>query len=194
MTQPVAHIDGVDCPFGAEISVALHARGVAIAAMKTSENNDILIVNRPVSVTQLRFDAVTDADFDAAMSDMLYDVVEIVQSAVPRLLAGGRIVLVGSRGHLGAWGGVHLMAASAALAGMMRTMALELASSGPAGKGIAVNLVAAGFVGSTWDTPGSRRQVANAVGFLAEPDTGLIGETVIVDGGRSLRMSESRRQ
>ena len=189
MTAPVAYIVGLERPFGTEISVALTGRGVRIADNDAETRLDIVVVNRPVTATQLRFDAVTAADFDTAMSDMLYDVVETVQSLLPHLSAGSRIVLVGSRGHLGAWGGAHLMAASAALAGMMRTMALELA-----GNGIAVNLAAAGFIGTPWDTPAARRQVANAVCLLAEADTGLVGETVIVDGGRSLRMSESRRQ
>ena len=81
------------------------------------------------------------------------------------------------------------MAASAAMAGMTRSMALELAVDG-----ISVNHVAAGFAGAPWDTPESRRCVANTVCYLAAPDTGLVGETLIVDGGRSLRMSESRRR
>jgi 3-oxoacyl-[acyl-carrier protein] reductase len=170
MIAPFAHIIGIDRPFGSEISNALQHRGVSLAETDANGHLDILVVNRPVIATQLRFDAVTDADFDAAMTDSLYDVVDAVQSALPRLPSGSRIVLVGARGHLGAWGGVHLMAASAALAGMMRTMALELS-----GKGIAVNLVAAGFVGTPWDTPATRRQVANAVALLAEVDTGLVG-------------------
>lgn len=189
MTTPIAHIVGQERPFGVEIATALVTRGVALSAGLSTGHIDILVINRPVTVTQLRFGDVTDADFDAAMGDGLYDVVEAVQAALPTLAPGSRIVLVSARGHLGAWGGVHLMAASAALAGVMRTMALELV-----GRNIAVNLVAAGFIGTAWDTPAARRQVANAVCLLAEPDTGLVGETLIVDGGRSLRMSESRRQ
>jgi NAD(P)-dependent dehydrogenase (short-subunit alcohol dehydrogenase family) len=189
MTTPRAQIHGQDRPFGNEIHAALIARGTRIAADSAVERFDILVINRPVETSLTRFDAVTDADFDDAMADMLYGVVEIVQASLSQLRSGGRIVLVGSRGHLGAWGGVHRMAASAALAGLMRTMALELAA-----RDIAVNLVAAGFVGTAWDTPASRRQVANAVCLLAEADTGLVGETIIVDGGRSLRMSESKSQ
>ena len=189
MMASAAHVFGLDRPFGAEINAALNARGIRHAEVGATEPIDILVINRPVIASLLHFADVTDADFDAAMSDMLYDVVEIVQTSLPRVPPGSRIVLVGSRGYLGARGGVHLMAASSALAGLMRTMALELA-----GQGIAVNLVAAGFVGTPWDTPASRRQVANAVCMLAEADTGLVGETVIVDGGRSLRMSESRSQ
>ncbi len=188
MTNTVVHIDGLDRPFGADIAHAMKDRGAAVAEAGAHGPIEVLVVNRPVIATSLRFDAVTDEDFDAAMTDSLYDVVALVQSELPRLSPGSRIVLVGARGHLGAWGGVHLMAASAAVAGVMRTMALELA-----GKEIAVNLVAAGFIGTPWDTPAARQQVGNAVCLLAEANTGLVGETVIVDGGRSLRMSESRR-
>ncbi len=189
MTTQIAHIVGVERPFGTEIAEALEGRGVTLADGDTAPHIDVLVVNRPVVITQLTFADLTDADFDAAMNDLLYSVVQTVQSALPRLSAGSRVVLVGSRGHLGAWGGAHLMAASAALAGVMRTMALELA-----GNGLSVNLVAAGFIGTPWDTPASRQHVANAVCMLAEANTGLVGEIIIVDGGRSLRMSESRRQ
>ncbi len=180
---------GRDRPFGIEIAAAFMTRGNLHADRTGTEPIDILVINRPVTASSLRFDAVTDVDFEAAMTDMVYDIVDIVQASLPRLASGSRVVLVGSRGFLGAWGGVHLMAASAALAGLARTMALELAE-----RGIAVNLVAAGLIGTPWDTPTARRQVAATVCMLAEPETGLVGETIIVDGGRSLRMSESRNQ
>ena len=189
MNPQTAQIHGQERPFGQEIHAALMKRGMAIVGDGTVSPLDILVINRPVTISNLAFDAVTDDQFDEVMGDMIYDVVEIVQTYLPRLNPGSRIVLVGSRGHLGAWGGVHHMAASAALAGLMRTMALEFAA-----RDIAVNLVAGGFVGSTWDTPESRRNIANTACFLAEPDTGLFGETVIVDGGRSLRMTESRNR
>ena len=189
MSGRFALIDGRDRPFGAEISAALESRGFTLDDKGAARRIDVLAVNRPVTLTAQRFDEVSDAVFDAAMDDILLSTVGTVRELLPRLAPQARIVLIGSRGHLGASGGAHLMAASAALAGAMRCMALEFA-----GRGVSVNLVAAGFVGGSWDTPAARREVAETVCMLAEPGTGLVGETLIVDGGRSLRMSESRRR
>ncbi len=79
------------------------------------------------------------------------------------------------------------MAASAGLAALTRSMALEFLH-----EGISANHVAAGFAGTAWDTPQARAQVAQAAMMLAARGQGLVGETIIVDGGQSLRMSESR--
>ena len=196
--RPRALIVGAERAFGAEISAGLSQRGFDTvraspggieAALASGGAIDALIVNAPVTLPNVPFAEISDADFDAAMQDLLYDTVSAGQAALPFLRRGGAIVHVGSRGYLGAWGGAHLMAASAALAAMTRCMALELAD-----EGISVNHVAAGFAGTPWDTPQARAQVAQAACMLCEPGTGLAGQTLIVDGGRSLRMSESRRR
>ena len=199
MSGSNAIVTGAARPFGAEIVAALRAEGYVVTAFddpthlltEGAGTTDIavLVINAPVTETNQPFDSITDAEFEDALADQLYDLVAVAQAVLPKLLRGGRIVNVGSRGHLGAWGGAHLMAASAAMAGMTRSMALELAAHG-----ISVNHVAAGFAGTSWDTPENRRYVANTVCHLAASDTGLVGETLIVDGGRSLRMSESRRR
>ena len=199
MSGPRAIVVGVARPFGAEIVAALRTNGYTVATVADPAHVDAddlgatevaaLVINAPVTEANVAFDSITDAAFEGALADHLYDIVAVTQQVLPKMQRGGRIVNVGSRGHLGAWGGAHLMAASAAMAGMTRSMALELAADG-----ISVNHVAAGFAGSSWDTPESRRAVANTVCHLAAPNTGLVGETLIVDGGRSLRMSESRRR
>ena len=199
MSGPNAIVVGEARPFGAEIVAALRVNGYMVATFADTSrvgaeesgvtDVEVLVINAPVTEANRSFDSITDAEFDGALTEHLYDIVAVAQHVLPKMLRGGRIVNVGSRGHLGAWGGAHLMAASAAMAGMTRCMALELAADG-----ISVNNVAAGFAGTSWDTPENRRNVANTVCHLAAPNTGLVGETLIVDGGRSLRMSESRRR
>ena len=196
MSRATAIVVGAARPFGAEIVAALRANGYAVTsvaevagALPVIDDVAVLVINAPIEAAKTAFDDITDAAFEAALTDQLFDVVAVAQAVLLSMPRGGRIVNVGSRGHLGAWGGAHLMAASAAMAGMTRSMALELAADG-----IGVNHVAAGFAGSSWDTPESRCHVATAVCHLAAPNTGLVGETLIVDGGSSLRMSESRRR
>lgn len=202
MTHAADHrvvLVGAEAPFGAEIARRLTGAGHLVMALDAPAVHRwltqadatgpvrALVVNAPVARSVLRFDAVDDAAFAQALQTQLVDVVQVIQAVLPRMQAGARIVLVGTRGHLGAWGGVHLMAASAALVAMARSMALELAP-----EGIRVNMVAAEFVHDRGDTPALRAGVAHAVEFLCAPELGISGETLLVDSQAALRMSESR--
>ena len=188
---------GAMAPFGAEILNRMLGAGFDVIQAKdvalwretsaSSTELDVLIVNVPVTRTALRFDAVDDGAFQAALQTQFFDVVQAAQAALPRMRIGARIVFVGSRGHLGAWGGVHLMAASAALVAMMRSMALELTP-----EGIRVNMVAADFALDRGDTPTLRAAITHAVEFLCSAELGISGETLLIDGNASLRMGEAR--
>jgi 3-oxoacyl-[acyl-carrier protein] reductase len=179
-----------DMPAAAALHVVDADDGISLARFFAETGTvDVLVVNVPATAGETGFLDVSDAAFEGAMRHFLFTPVAIAQAALPFMAPGTRIVFVSSRGYLGAWGGAHLMAASAALVAMARSMSLELAE-----RHIAVNLVAPDFVGSKWDRPQSRRTVANAVSYLASPDSGVSGETLLVDGGRSLRMTESRRR
>lgn len=150
---------------------------------------DALVVHLPMARSALSFAEVDDVTFMRALQTCLVDVVGMTQAVLPRMGTGARIVYVGPRGHLGAWGGVHLMAASAGLVAMARSMALELAADG-----IRVNTVATEFVHDRGDTPDLRAAVAHTVEFLCAPALGMSGQTLLVDGQAALRMSESRNQ
>ena len=177
---------GAERAFGAEIAAALAAAGYAAGDGAL----DVLVVNVPVVVGAVRFADVSDADLADTLETMVFGVVEAVQAALPRMATGGRIVVVAARGHLGAWGGAHLMAGNAALIGLMRSMALEFSE-----RGIRVNALAPDFVGQRWDTPAARAEVAEAVVFLARADMHMLtGQTLLLDAARSMRMVESRRQ
>ena len=122
----------------------------------------------------------------------------LVDRLIQRLATGGRIVLIGSRTMQGAAGRSQYAATKAALVGLVRSWALELAS-----RGITVNLVAPGAT----ETPMLRdpgragtpprlpplgryvqpEEVAGLTAFLLGPDAGaLTGQTLTVCGGASL--------
>jgi 3-oxoacyl-[acyl-carrier protein] reductase len=148
-------------------------------------------------------------DLDDRMWDHVMDLnvggaLRTVQACLPAMRARGygRIVLTSSiTGPItGQPGFAHYGASKAAMLGLMRSAALELARSG-----ITINAVMPGNVG----TPGfaetsdehQRRMLASipmgryaepeevgwAVRFLASPEAGYItGQTLIVDGGQVL--------
>jgi NAD(P)-dependent dehydrogenase (short-subunit alcohol dehydrogenase family) len=122
----------------------------------------------------------------------------LVDRLIERLAAGGRIVLIGSRTMQGAAGRSQYATTKAALVGLVRSWALELAS-----RGITMNLVAPGAT----ETPMLRdpgragtpprlpplgryvqpEEVAGLTAFLLGPDAGaLTGQTLTVCGGASL--------
>jgi 3-oxoacyl-[acyl-carrier protein] reductase len=122
------------------------------------------------------------------------------QEAARRMVAGGRIVTISSRGALGGTRFAHYVASKAAVIGLTRAMAMELRAAR-----IAVNSVAPGFTDTpmtrsapeemfaAWEAlePAGRAadpaEIANAIAFFAAASTRFItGQTLFVDGGKSL--------
>jgi 3-oxoacyl-[acyl-carrier protein] reductase len=180
-------LEGADRPFSVEIAEVLPAHGLGVAGA-FAERPAALIINRAVALNPTAFEAVTDDAFDAALEDSLLEVLDLVQHWVPRLADGAAIVVVTSRAYLGAWGAAPEAAASAALAGLCRTLALEFAP-----RGIRVNLAAADFAGAYASDPVGRVRVADAVAWLASDRAGAIsGQVVLLDRGRGLQMREAQ--
>ena len=180
-------LEDADRPFFVEIAEALSAHGLAVASA-FAERPVALIINRAVALNPTAFEAVTDDAFDAALEDSLLEVLDLIQKWVPRLADGAAIVVLTSRAHLGAWGAAPEAAASAALAGFCRTLALEFAS-----RGTRVNLAAADFVDAYASDPVGRIRVAEAVAWLASDRAGAIsGQVVLLDRGRGLQMREAQ--
>ena len=122
----------------------------------------------------------------------------LVNELVAKLADGGRVVLIGSRTAAGAAGRSQYAATKAALVGMARSWAAELAT-----RQIAVNVVAPGATETPMlldpnrvTTPPKKPpmgrfirpdEVAGVVAFLLGPDAGAItGQQIVVCGGSSL--------
>ena len=144
-------------------------------------------------------------DLDALVELHLASAIQLVQAALPAMRARrfGRVVLLSSRAAVGAASRTVYSATKAALMGMARTWALELA-----GDGITVNVVAPGPIrtdmfyevipaGSDKERAlaasvpvkrlGEVADVARAVRFFADPANSYVtGQVLYVCGGTSV--------
>ena len=142
--------------------------------------------------------ALTPAD-GAAMWALHVDVAaRLADALAPRLGPGGRILLIGSRTAAGAAGRSQYAATKAALIGMARSWAIELAP-----RGITVNIIAPGATDTPMlNDPGRAgvaprlppigrfvqpAEVAGLAAFLLGPDAAAItGQQIVICGGASL--------
>lgn len=142
-------------------------------------------------------------EFDPADGDLMYAVhvralALLVQNLTPDMGAGARIVAIGSRTSRGAKGKAQYAATKAALTGLVRSFAIELAP-----RGISANIVSPAATATPFLTRGDRAgvppvlppigryidpaEVAGAVSFLLGPDAGAItGQDILICGGASL--------
>ncbi len=144
-------------------------------------------------------------DLDALVDLHLGCAIQLVQAALPAMRAQGfgRVVLLSSRAALGLATRTSYSATKAGMLGMARTWALELAPDG-----ITVNVVAPGPIRTDmfYDVvaAGSDREralaasvpvkrlgepadVARAVSFFVDPDSGFVtGQVLYVCGGTSV--------
>lgn len=168
---------------------------------------DILVNNAGI-FPFVPFAEMKEEDWDKVMNVNLKSIFLCSKEAAKVLPEGGRIVNISSiAGFVGFEGLVHYCATKGAINAMIRALALELAP-----KKITVNAVAPGAI----DTPGASQpdqprtaaeetkkqtiamiplarmgqpeDIANAVVFLASEKSDYItGQTIIVDGGWTLR-------
>lgn len=168
--------------------------------MKQFGQLDILVNNAGI-FPFVAFDQMTEADWDKVIDVNLKSIFLCSQQAAKEMKAGGRIINISSiASFVGFAGLVHYCASKGGVNSMIRAMALELAP-----KKITVNAVAPGAI----ETPGASapdeqkqqtiaaiplarmgqpEDIAGAVVFLASEQASYItGQTIIVDGGWTLR-------
>ncbi len=145
------------------------------------------------------YDTIAADDFNRQFATNVTAMFTLSQKAARAMHDGGRIISLSSRAALGGRNNTHYSAAKAAILGMTKSMALELAHLQ-----ITVNAIAPGVIltdmlrkrGDDLDSLaaelplkklGEPDDIAHAVSYLADPRAGFVtGQVLLVDGGRSI--------
>ncbi len=162
---------------------------------------DVLVNNAGISRDR-RVIKMSEEDWDTVITVNLKSQFLCCRAVIPAMIARrfGRIINISSRAWLGGFGQANYAASKGGVISLTRTLALETAKYG-----ITANAIAPGII----DTPlfatlaeevqerlrkstpagriGTGEDVANAVRFFADRDSGFItGQTLYACGGRSL--------
>jgi len=195
----LSHYGGIYLPVTAELPDAGQIARMFAEIKETFGRLDVLVNNAGVNRDQLlirmgqeEFEQVLDVNLKAAFLCLQHGAKMMIRQRY------GRIINIASvAGQLGTYGQANYAASKAALIGLTKTAARELAS-----RQITVNAVAPGFIDAGLTSsltpeqresfiaqiplgrPGSPRDVALAVGFLAGDKADYItGQVLNVNGG-----------
>ena len=183
----------------ADVSTPEGAKLLFSEAKKAFGTVDVLVNNAGIAQQKL-FTDITQADYDRMFDCNVRSVFNCCQCALPDMIHNkyGRIVNISSMwGIEGASCEVHYSASKAAVIGMTKALAREVAPSG-----ITVNCIAPGVIDTPMnrgfdeetmnalrdETPvgriGTPEDIAGAVAFFADERSGFItGQVLGVDGG-----------
>ena len=188
---------------GAVADISSHAAVQAMVAKASQEFGGIdILVNNAGMEKAGALRKLTEGDWDLTINVNLKGSFLCAQAVHGAMVEKkhGRIINIASRAWLGGAGQAPYSSAKAGVVGLTRTLAVELGRSG-----VTTNCIAPGLIHTPmWDSLpekdrnfllarqptgklGDTDDIANAVLFLADDDSGFInGQVLYVCGGRSL--------
>lgn len=193
--------------FEIDISGADAPDRIIAAAVEKLGGLDILFNNAGISNNALAKD-MTDEAFDRVVEVNLRSVFRLTRAAIPHLVKSeaGRVINTASVMAEGTdYGLAAYCAAKAGVAGITRSLALELGKYGITANYLMPGAIRTGMTGPLWDARpevadiwakksvlrrlGEPLDLARAALFLASDDGGFVtGQGLAVDGGLTLRV------
>jgi len=131
--------------------------------------------------------AVDDDRFEAVFVERTLDRIAALQHGMIRLTRPANILVIGSDAYLGRWDGVAQAAASAAIVGVVRSLAMEHAPAQ-----WRVNMLALPL-GTRPDDAALIADAAAQASVLLTTRS-ITGTTVLIDDGNNLKFRQARRR
>jgi len=186
-----------DGPLAVTISGRLRREGLPVVVIGSLDETAVaqaiegavtlgaLVIVAPEPQIGIRLLDVTDSHLESSLAQFL-DLFGALRLAIPHLIDGGTVLAITTRGYLGAWGGAHEMAFSGAVAGLLRSVALENMDRNVRANLIAVELPRAGVASGS-------DEIAELANYLLSAKAAAVnGELILANGGRSLKIREAR--
>jgi NAD(P)-dependent dehydrogenase (short-subunit alcohol dehydrogenase family) len=201
--KPVALLIGSERPFAADIEARLNVDGyhvlsvagldaIGVETALAEIEIAIAVLIAPMQVSGVGFLDMTDEAFVGRVDDLL-DIAVVLQKVLAHLRESGALVVVTSRGYLGAWGGADEMAFSGATVALTRSISLENTPRDIRANVVALDFQPEDFGGDRRQTPDHGARIAGSVAFLVGPDAAAVkGEVILANAGRSLQRREAR--
>jgi NAD(P)-dependent dehydrogenase (short-subunit alcohol dehydrogenase family) len=179
-----------------------------LASVKRGGDKLHIVVNNAGNLLRADFRHMEDADWEKVLNPHLWGTIRVTRAALPLLQAAGGASVVNLSSIMATQHARQLSAystAKAAIAGLSRSLAVELAPYG-----IRVNYMCPGFIPTAMTTRytgnphmskallaqmplrrfGTPEEVAKVALFLASDDSAYTtGEGIMVDGGMSLNLA-----
>jgi NAD(P)-dependent dehydrogenase (short-subunit alcohol dehydrogenase family) len=170
----------------AAVRAVLLADGLCEAAGEGDEA-DVCLVDAFDGADEIPVLELDDVQFDAAFVEATLDRVADLQTGLARLPRPANIVVIGSDAYLGRWNGAAQASASAAMIGVVRSLAMEHARAG-----LRVNMLALPLEARADNERLLRDAAAQALTLLQT--SSITGETVLVENGDNLKFRQARRR
>jgi 3-oxoacyl-[acyl-carrier protein] reductase len=192
---------------GCDLADASAGGAIVARAIEDFGGLDIVFSNAGIGANSLAAE-MTDADWDRVLTVNLTATFRLCRAAIPHLIksSAGRIINTASVMAEGTDYGLSAYAASkAGVAGLTRTLALELGKHGVTANYLLPGAIRTGMTAPLWNARpevadiwakkaalrrlGEPLDLARAALFLASEDAGFVtGHGLVVDGGLTLRI------
>ncbi len=169
-------------------AASIGARLIELGMCTPADGNaDAVLIDGTDAPAATGFLDLADDAFEAQVIAATIDRVAMLQDALARVAPAASIVVIGTDAHLGHWHATGESAASAALLGTMRSVAMEYGCHG-----IRANMIALPLGSTAADTTLIEDAARQTLALFDTPS--ITGETILIDAGANLKFRQAKRR
>lgn len=169
-------------------AAAIGARLTELGMCAPADGNaDAVLIDGTDAPADTGFLDLADDAFDAQVIAATIARVAMLQNALARAAPAASIVVIGTDAHLGHWNATAQSAASAALLGIVRSVAMEYGRHG-----IRANMIALPLGTTAADITLVEDAARQTLALFGTPS--ITGESILIDDGANLKFRQAKRR